>query len=163
MIEITRFRFFISLSVMYAAMIFYLSSRTDLSIIAVDSLTGAWLYELADFFKNNNMLFMIDLANYCYDNFDKLLHMGLYFGFGIILYLTFHSSESIFLRKYAPLFAIAIGILYGVTDEYHQSFVPGRVSSTADLLANGIGVVLAQFVFWALVIFHILSRKFNNL
>jgi len=151
------------LSIMYAAMIFYLSSRTDLSIIAVNSLSGAWLHDLADFFKTNDMVFMIDLANYCYDNFDKLLHMGLYFGFGIVLYLTFHNSDSIFLRKYAPLFAIIIGIMYGVTDEYHQSFVPGRVSSTADLMANGIGVVLAQFVFWAVIIFHLLLRKFKHL
>jgi hypothetical protein len=38
---------------------------------------------------------------------------------------------------------------YGVTDEYHQLFVPGRDASGWDILADGLGGFLAAWVlFW---------------
>lgn len=37
-------------------------------------------------------------------------------------------------------------LLYGMTDEYHQSFIPGRVSSFGDLAADVIGAVLLLYV-----------------
>ena len=37
------------------------------------------------------------------------------------------------------LMAAALASLYGVTDEYHQSLVPGRVASTIDMGVNAIG------------------------
>ena len=33
---------------------------------------------------------------------------------------------------------------YGITDEYHQSFVPGCTASLHDLVADGIGVTIAH-------------------
>src|SRR5262245_44524557 len=39
--------------------------------------------------------------------------------------------------------AIAASGLYGVTDEWHQSFVPGRTSDVADLAADLVGAVCA--------------------
>lgn len=39
--------------------------------------------------------------------------------------------------------------LYGISDEYHQSFVPGRDVSALDALADGVGGFLAaQMLFW---------------
>jgi VanZ family protein len=42
---------------------------------------------------------------------------------------------------------VGLGVLYGVLDEWHQSFVPGRVVSVADWAADIIGVVLGYFAF----------------
>lgn len=38
--------------------------------------------------------------------------------------------------------ALALTVLYGVSDELHQAFVPGRTASEADLLADAIGGLL---------------------
>jgi hypothetical protein len=38
---------------------------------------------------------------------------------------------------------VLICILYGVTDEYHQSFVGGRMTDLHDLINDGIGAALA--------------------
>jgi len=38
--------------------------------------------------------------------------------------------------------AAAIALLYGVTDEWHQTFVPSRSGRPEDLLWDGIGVIL---------------------
>ena len=43
----------------------------------------------------------------------------------------------------ARLAAIVGAVLYGVSDEFHQSFVPGRDASLFDVGVNTIGAILA--------------------
>lgn len=42
----------------------------------------------------------------------------------------------------ADLVAIALATIYGVTDEFHQSFVPGRDASPIDLGVDLVGSIL---------------------
>lgn len=46
------------------------------------------------------------------------------------------------------LFAILFSVLYGITDEYHQGFVPGRTVSFLDLGFDFLGAVLGSLVFF---------------
>lgn len=39
--------------------------------------------------------------------------------------------------------AVALAVLYGVTDEFHQSFVPGRDASFLDLTTDFVGALFA--------------------
>jgi VanZ family protein len=39
-------------------------------------------------------------------------------------------------------FGVALAIAYGVTDEIHQSFVPGRRADPADVLADALGALI---------------------
>ncbi len=41
------------------------------------------------------------------------------------------------------LLALGLAVLYAVTDEVHQSFVPGRTPSPWDVVIDGIGAALA--------------------
>ncbi|MEZ4522269.1 MAG: VanZ family protein [Thermomicrobiales bacterium] len=45
------------------------------------------------------------------------------------------------------LVAAAVAFVYAVSDEFHQSFVPGRDSSVFDLLVDSAGI-LAMIVIW---------------
>jgi len=47
------------------------------------------------------------------------------------------------------LIAIAVTLAYGVTDEVHQHFVPGRTADLADLYADATGAVAAAAACWA--------------
>jgi VanZ family protein len=52
--------------------------------------------------------------------------------------------------------ATSIASLYGISDEFHQSFVPGRTPDVVDWLADTSGALLA-----VLLIAHF-SRSFNR-
>lgn len=41
------------------------------------------------------------------------------------------------------VWAAAAAVAYGLTDEWHQSFVPGRSADAADVVADAVGAVLA--------------------
>lgn len=47
------------------------------------------------------------------------------------------------------LVAIVITIAYGISDEYHQSFVPGRDSDIHDVYADSLGGVIGTVACWA--------------
>jgi VanZ family protein len=44
--------------------------------------------------------------------------------------------------------AVAICVVYGVTDEIHQSFVPGRFGKVRDVVIDTVGAGAAAFVLW---------------
>jgi VanZ family protein len=76
-----------------------------------------------------------------FENQDKLHHLGAYFIMGILAWRNFRH----FLRTPALLAAISVTFcsLYGISDEWHQSFVEGRNSDLIDWLADTLGASLA--------------------
>ena len=73
---------------------------------------------------------------------DKLLHVIAYGSLaGAFLYglqpLTHNSNRSVI-----AIVVVLFCIIYGISDEYHQSFIPGRFDSIWDVLADGIGALL---------------------
>lgn len=68
---------------------------------------------------------------------DRILHVVEYAGLAVLLVRAFR-------RESAPwgaaiVVAFVLTSLYGATDEYHQAFVPGRVSDARDWIADTIG------------------------
>jgi VanZ family protein len=80
--------------------------------------------------------------------FDKVIHFILYSFLSYLLFFAFFKTQKSLFHKNAHLFSISIGILYALTDELHQKFVPGRSCDFFDFLADGIGVVLIQIILW---------------
>ncbi|MCX6954305.1 MAG: VanZ family protein [Verrucomicrobia bacterium] len=48
----------------------------------------------------------------------------------------------------AGLWAVLAASAYGVSDEFHQSFVPGRSVEVADWMADTLGAALAVSAYW---------------
>ncbi|MEX2043905.1 MAG: VanZ family protein, partial [Opitutus sp.] len=43
--------------------------------------------------------------------------------------------------------AFVVAAVFGATDEWHQSFVPGRTSEWADWIADALGAALAVMMY----------------
>jgi len=73
---------------------------------------------------------------------DKLLHIIAYSSLaGTFLYGLqpfIHSSN----RSVIAVVIVLFCIIYGISDEFHQSFIPGRFPSIWDVLADGLGALL---------------------
>jgi VanZ family protein len=86
-------------------------------------------------------------------HWDKVLHAG---AFGVLALLATWALTAGRIRAATArvlLAACLITVLYGATDEYHQSFVPGRDASAYDLLADAWGAVGAAGVIraWGII------------
>lgn len=72
---------------------------------------------------------------------DKLLHLGAYFVMGVLAWWSFKSLLNN--PTALAISTLAFCSLYGWSDEWHQSFVPGRYSSLSDWIADTIGAALS--------------------
>jgi VanZ family protein len=70
-------------------------------------------------------------------SFDKVAHFSVY---GLLGTLTLRGLGT---RRWAHGLAIAAVSLFGASDEWHQSFVPGRSCEVADWVADTLGAALA--------------------
>lgn len=76
-------------------------------------------------------------------NADKVSHAAAYAVLGLTLAYALHPSG---VPRWA-LWTVALGWLYGASDEFHQSFVPGRSPDAADWLADAVGVLIGTFAY----------------
>ena len=147
---INIFKFFLVLSIIYAVFIFYLSSLSDIST-PMGFIDKQYILKIFSFFERFGLVFITEISVFAYSNYDKLMHFILYTGFGIVLYLTMHFSGNPILRKYAVILVLLIGVLYAISDEIHQSYVPGRSASKADLIADTAGLVFSLIMMPGLI------------
>lgn len=67
-------------------------------------------------------------------------HFFLYF----LLSLTFYKATN------NILLSIVLSFFYSITDEFHQTFVPGRSFQILDIFVDTIGASLAGLILWKL-------------
>ncbi|UUZ95877.1 VanZ family protein [Paenibacillus sp. P25] len=109
-------------SVLWMAVIFYLSSRTG------DDL-GSWLDVIRQWIP-------------AMEGFDSG-HFAACFILSMCFLIGSRPERLTWKNKLVP---VILCILYGVTDEYHQSFVPGRTPDLLDLWNDAIGATLAMLL-----------------
>ena len=80
---------------------------------------------------------------------DKAIHVLVYGAFSAVLFAALRQSRPQTRPWVLSGLAVALAMLYGLSDEYHQSFIPFRRTDAYDLAANAIGAVVAQgLVLW---------------
>jgi len=76
---------------------------------------------------------------------DKLVHLVAYGLLGALLLGALPLRAGGYTRGQA-LLAATIGALYGISDEWHQFFVPGRSMDMLDMLADAAGALLGAWL-----------------
>ena len=112
----------IALTSMYCSGIFYLSSLQDL-----DKAVPAWLD---------------------WPGADKAVHAALYGGLAGLVAMGLRQSNprGVALRTLF-LAPVVFAVVYGVSDEFHQAFVPTRSPDPLDLLADAAGATIIAGVY----------------
>ncbi|TAK08414.1 hypothetical protein EPO44_02700 [bacterium] len=81
---------------------------------------------------------------YIVSRLDFFLHMVEYTLLGLLLSWVLVNSG---VTRKLVLYGFLVGLLYGMTDELHQYFVPGRTASLLDLTADALGSLLGSYSF----------------
>lgn len=75
---------------------------------------------------------------------DKALHFIEYGVLSSLLFFSLKKSMPAHNVKTIAMLSILFSGLYGVSDEIHQYFVPGRISSVGDVIADFAGAAVFQ-------------------
>ena len=78
---------------------------------------------------------------------DKLLHGLEYFGFAVLVTRAVHRNPDRPLPRRSFWLALLLVALYAASDEFHQYFVPGRDCSFFDFLADLAGSFLGALFY----------------
>ena len=67
-----------------------------------------------------------------------------------MFYRGFSKTTNWTIKKVA-YWAVILTVLYAISDEYHQSFIPGRTATVRDIIIDIAGVVFAFISLWKLL------------
>ena len=79
---------------------------------------------------------------------DWALHGVAYLILYLLVFWAVHEGVRPRPGRGGYLSPMIITVLYGMTDEYHQSFVVSRDASVRDVLADAVGAAIAAFFIW---------------
>jgi len=80
---------------------------------------------------------------------DKFYHLIIYFVFGLLIMrerVRYRRSR----RIAGSIQTLLFGLLFGIADEFHQYFIPGRSCDPWDATADFLGIAMAVVVFISL-------------
>ncbi len=86
---------------------------------------------------------------------DYVLHFLAYLIFGVTLTwgITARFREAFTIRR--TVMVLVLAFLYAASDEFHQSFIPGRQASIRDFVADAAGACVCM---WTLYLFGIRQK-----
>jgi VanZ family protein len=76
---------------------------------------------------------------------QNLFHVPVYTGLAWLWCQTFNQTNMS--RSMTNVLAILLTIGYGVLDEWHQYYVPGRYASLSDLLFDAVGAIVGVILY----------------
>ena len=78
---------------------------------------------------------------------DKVVHFIEYGILGFLLARSILGFQSSLSSKLLVSLAVVLAIIYGISDEVHQAFVPGRNASAWDVAADGLGGLMGALLY----------------
>ena len=79
---------------------------------------------------------------------DVSAHAIAYAALGVFMLRALSNAHWSGVTPRSVALAIALTVLYGVSDEYHQSFVTGRSAEVRDVIADAVGACGGAAVVW---------------
>ena len=80
---------------------------------------------------------------------DKPWHALGYCGLAVVVVRAFAGGLPRRISLRTAVASVCVVVLYGMSDEVHQMFVPGRRASIDDVAADAIGAIIGAGLCWA--------------
>jgi VanZ family protein len=90
-------------------------------------------------------------------NSDKILHIFEYLVLGFLFMRAYLNTAGKDYKLRGIFTSTFFAFLVGCSDEYHQLFVPNRIVSLGDILADIIGGFIGSFLY--IIVLYIFERK----
>lgn len=94
------------------------------------------------FFSHKEPLLATVAGDWSFPGLDKIAHFCEFSLLFFILYRSFYLDN----YKNPEFKSLCLSILYSVSDEFHQSFLPYRDCEVGDVIADTAGIVVGFFV-----------------
>lgn len=78
---------------------------------------------------------------------DKFFHAAAYLVYAVSMFLAVWVWSNTRSIMWTLLVGGVLSTLFAISDEWHQSFVPGRHATLDDVIADIVGIVLAALLF----------------
>ncbi len=78
-----------------------------------------------------------------FPHFDKVAHFLVYGALALLIFRGFSGTFGSNKFLLAAIITVVVTVGYGMSDEFHQSYVPTRNSDINDIAADGIGAMTA--------------------
>jgi len=66
--------------------------------------------------------------------------------YAILYFLLFRAFQSLMVTRRALIVSAVIAVIYAISDEYHQTFVPFREGTVRDVFIDSIGIFLMYLI-----------------
>ena len=87
------------------------------------------------------------VGTYSFGITDFILHAGEYNLLGVTLIWAFYRDKPAHEFRPSYLLAVSTGTIIAMLDEFYQSFIPTRISSIEDVVADVFGLILSVITF----------------
>lgn len=124
--------------------IFQFSSENSIQSSSRSMKVMRKVVDIFPYTKNLNESTKIKIVKKSQPIIRKLAHFSIYTLVGILI-MTFMSTYKLLLFKKFSISTI-VGLCYAISDEYHQSFVPGRSAEIRDVVIDTSGVVFGIII-----------------
>lgn len=119
------------------------------------------IVDIFPYTKNLSEETKIKIVNNLQPIIRKLAHFSIYTLVGVLI-MAFVSTYKLLLWKKFSI-SIIVGLIYAISDEYHQSFVPGRSAEIRDVLIDTTGVIFGIIIIIVIIsVYKALSKKYIN-
>lgn len=78
---------------------------------------------------------------------DKVVHAGVFFILCWLFHVAFRFQGKIFFHKHSLVIAFLLTSFFGITDEYHQLFTPGRSTDLFDWVSDTTGALIYVLIY----------------
>jgi len=96
------------------------------------------------------IFFLSSLSGSSLSNFgslDVFIKKGAHIAeYAILYFLLFRAFQSLMVTRKALIVSAVIAVLYAISDEYHQTFVPFREGTVRDVFIDSIGIFLMYLI-----------------